>query len=85
MANKDALKKMTWLKEERNIGRFQCKNKGDNQDLSTLINQVILALGKPEPLEKNKQFDDVCEHCENPFYTKLEDDFFDFTCTCKRI
>lgn len=54
MKVQDALKKMTWLKDQRMIGRFRCENPSENQDLSTLINQVILALGKPEPLAKNK-------------------------------
>ena len=53
MKVQDALKKMTWLKDQRTIGRFRCEKPSENQDLSTLINQVILALGKPEPLAKN--------------------------------
>ena len=76
MKPQDILEKITWLKEQRMIGRFRCEDDFDNKDLSTLINQVILALGKPEPLRKNKQCGDNfnCEWFNDPDFpdTKCE-------------
>lgn len=65
MQKKTALEKITWLKDQRMIGRFRCENPSENQDLSTLINQVILALGKPEPLAKKKAVIKFCKNCNS--------------------
>ena len=34
-----------------------------NKVLKDYVSLNSLALGKPEPLAKNKQFDNVCEYC----------------------
>ena len=54
-----ALQKIEWLKGERLIGRFRCQDEGEDQDLSTLLNQIEILLKKKsipkysESFEKN--------------------------------
>ena len=52
---KTALQKIEWLKGERSIGRFRCQNEGEDQDLSTLLNQIEISLKKKTPA-KPQQF-----------------------------
>lgn len=40
------LQKIQWLKGERSIGRFRCQDEGEDQDLSTLLNQIEILLKK---------------------------------------
>lgn len=35
---------LRWLKEQRMIGRFTCSNESEDSDLTTLINQLLIAL-----------------------------------------
>jgi len=50
-----ALQKIEWLKGQRLIGRFRCQDESENQDLSTLLNQVEILL-KKKKATKPQQF-----------------------------
>jgi len=45
-----ALQKIEWLKGQRTIGRFRCEDEGEDQDLSTLLNQIEILLKKKKPV-----------------------------------
>jgi len=51
---KTAIEKIEWLQGERSIGRFRVK-KSENDDLSTLLNQIITAIKKEKKQVRKEQ------------------------------
>lgn len=42
----EIIKKIDFLKDQRLIGRFRCNDKNDDDDLSTILNQIKISAKK---------------------------------------
>lgn len=52
---KDIIKKINWLKDQRLIGRFKVNDKSEDNDLSTILNQIRIALESTQSTNPEKE------------------------------